>query len=106
MNDKTLSTQENLVIEGEELVQKTKEFLQTLACACSSLGIKLKTENEKNYAIAYERGKYVVVVPNGKGEAAKLYGNWDEALASAKKVILQIDNTNDKIVLTHYAHEH
>ncbi len=54
------------------------------------LGVMLRASDEDgNYgcSLAYERGGFIIVVPNGDMENAKLYGNWDEALASSERIL-------------------
>jgi|GEM_PF-6691708 len=102
----------SIVIDEDDVVQKTKEFLEKIAKSYKSatvnvyhpLGVVLKSEDKNYSAVAYEKEKYVIVAPNGTKTAAKLYGNWNEALAFAQKLLTPKKNHEKKtrIVLAQY----
>ncbi len=110
--DTESDTTTSIVIDEDDVVQKTKEFLEKLAKLhktatvniYSPLGVVLKAEDKKYSAVAYEKEKYVIVEPNGAAALAKLYGNWNEALACAKKLLTSKKNNEKKtrIVLAQY----
>ena len=58
----------------------------------------------KNYAAAYEEDNFIIVTQNGTEKSARLYGNWDEALISAKKILAQKGDLQEKsrIILAKY----
>lgn len=87
-----------LIIAKEEFVEKTKEFLTTFTQKSRSLRIGLSNTN-KQYAFAYEREQFIIVVPQGNQSSAKLYGNWDEALFSLKRT-LEKEPAAAKVTLT------
>ncbi len=90
--------QHNIIIAKEEFVEKTKELLTAFKQKSPSLHIGLSNTN-KQYAFAYEREQFIIVVPQGNQTAAKLYGNWDEALFSLKRT-LEKEPTSAKVTLT------
>ena len=105
-SDKTAS----VIVDEKEVVEKTKEFLEKIAKEHKKttvnvyypLGVVLKATDEKEeqeyaYAVAYEKEKFVIVVPNGTAESAKLYGNWNEALTCAKKILAEKHSPDKKI---------
>ena len=102
----------SIVIDEADVVRKTKEFLKKLAKlhknatvhVYSPLGVVLKAEDNNYSAVAYEKEKYVIVEPNGASASAKLYGNWNEALTCAQKLLTPEKNNEKKsrIVLAQY----
>lgn len=54
------------------------------------LGIMLRASDEDgNYgcALAYEKGRFIIVVPDGESENSQLYGNWNEALGAIHRIL-------------------
>jgi hypothetical protein len=97
-HDETTETTASIVVDEKDVVKKTKEFLKRIAKSYKEaeesmyrpLGVILKAadgEQEYAHAVAYERENFVIVEPHAKAEAAKLYGNWNEALTSAHKFL-------------------
>ena len=110
--DEKSNTITSIVIDEDDVVRKTKEFLKkltklhkkaTVNVYCP-LGVVLRAEDKKHSAIAYEKEKYVIVEPNGAAAGAKLYGNWNEALAFAQKLVTPKKDKEKKtrIVLAQY----
>ncbi|HZE87179.1 MAG TPA: hypothetical protein VE090_03140 [Methylomirabilota bacterium] len=100
--------QQLLRIDAKELVQQTRKFLQGLTSTSNPVGVVLKTENDNqnyNYVVAYEQDEFIIVMPNGTDETAKLYGNWDEALICIQRAVNGQENAAQKtqIVLTQYS---
>jgi len=94
-----------IIVEEKDVLKKTKEFLSQISKAYTPLGIVLSTTDEKDgFTVAYERDKFVIVAPNGTKSSAKLYGNWDEALASAQRILSEHNNSQKKnrFVLAQY----
>ncbi len=57
----------------------------------------------QSYAVAYEKDKFIIVSQNGLKNSAKLYGNWEEALACAKKIIsLNNSEKGNRVILDVY----
>lgn len=102
----------SVVVDEENVVTKTKEFLKKIAEAHKQaavevykpLGVVLKAEDKKYSAVAYEKEKFVIVIPNGTTTLAKLYGNWNEAIVCAKRVLVPKKSQQKKtrIVLAEY----
>ena len=78
--------QHNIIVAKEEFVEKTKELLTRVKQTSRSLQIGLQ-KNSQHYALAYEQEQFIIVVPQGNHNSAKLYGNWDEALFSLKRTL-------------------
>lgn len=54
------------------------------------LGVMLRASDEDgNYgcALAYEKGRFIIVVPDGASEKSQLYGNWREALLAIRRIL-------------------
>jgi hypothetical protein len=107
-SDRTTS----IIVEEKEVISKTKEFLEKISKkykeaelnVYSPVGVVLKSaDNEDNYAVAYEREKFVIVSHKGKSESAKLYGNWQEAISGAQR-ILSGAGKKTRFVLAEYQH--
>lgn len=98
---------QNTIIAKEDFVEKAKEILSKIQQSPSlrvMIQITKKERIDANYALAYERQQFVIVEPNGKKDAAQLYGNWDEALSYAKRLVTQQESPaeSNNIVVTHY----
>jgi hypothetical protein len=87
-----------MIVEEHEVLEKAQELLKQLAKTHKKarvnvyypLGIVLRDADattNKEYAVAYEKEKFIIVAPNGTHESAQLYGNWQEALNYAKKIL-------------------
>lgn len=77
-----------IIVDEKDVLKKAKEFLKQISKKYSPLGVILSTSDEKDgFTVAYEKDKFVIVAPNGTQSSAKLYGNWDEALACAQKLL-------------------
>ncbi len=103
----------SIIVEEKEVLSKTKEFLEKLAKThkqaevnvYSPVGVVLKSEtDEENFAVAYEREKFVIVSHKGTSESARLYGNWQDAITCAQR-ILNGTGKNTRFLLTQYVHE-
>lgn len=105
----------SIIVDEKDIVQKTKAFLEKIVHSHKQatvdmyfpLGIVLKTADDNQhqvYAVAYEHEKFVVVAPNGTTDVAKAYGNWDEALNFAKKLLIKQCNfeKTTRITLAEY----
>lgn len=108
-SDKTTS----IIVEEKDVVSKTKEFLEKISKknknaevnVYSPVGVVLKSaDSEDNYAVAYEREKFVIVSHKGTTESAKLYGNWHEALAYVQR-ILNEQSKSTQFLLAEYIHD-
>ena len=100
-NNKTTA----IVVDEKDVLKKTKEFLKNISRQYSPLGVVLSTTDENaGFTIAYEKDKFVIVAPNGTTSSAKLYGNWDEALACAQKFLSDKSSSQKKnhFVLAQY----
>ena len=96
-DDKTTA----IVIEEKDFLQKAKEFLKRISDN-SQRGIVLCLEgNNKGCTVAYARDNFVIVAPDGTRQSAKLYGNWDEALVYAQKILSNQDKKS-RITLEQY----
>lgn len=95
---------QNIIIAKEEFVEKAKELLSKVRQSPSLRVLIQTTQKGKNYALAYAQQQFVIVEPNGKKDAAQLYGNWDEALSYAKRLVTQQGNPTEStdLVVTHY----
>lgn len=102
----------SILVEEQEVVSKTKEFLEKISKknkqaelnVYSPIGVVLKSaETDDNYAVAYEREKFVIVSHKGTSESAKLYGNWHEALSYVKR-ILNEQGKKTRFLLAEYRH--
>lgn len=99
----------SILVEEKEVVAKTKELLEKISkkykkatvSVYSPVGVVLKPAEGEDFAVAYEREKYVIVSPNGKKESAKLYGNWHEALSYIRR-ILNEQGKNTQFLLAEY----
>jgi len=93
----------SLKIDHTEFVQKTKEFLKNVA-KNSPLGITLQTTDNDVHAVVYEAERFVIVVPGGTKESAKLYGNWNEALLYTQRLLKEKCHAQNitHLVLTQY----
>lgn len=117
-NDKTLlildepgsDNTTSILVEEHDVVAKTKEFLAKISKknknaelnVYSPVGVVLKpADSDDNYAVAYEREKFVIVSHNGTTESAKLYGNWHEALSYVRRV-LNGEGKNTRFLLAEY----
>jgi hypothetical protein len=107
-HDSATDETSSIIIDEKDVVEKTKEFLEKIATAYKNaevnvyhpLGIVLKAaDNEQEYAhaVAYEKEKFVIVEPNGTSDAAKLYGDWNEAIACAQRLLTGTRDPNKKI---------
>lgn len=98
-NNKTTA----MVVEEKDILQKTKEFLKKIS-ANHPKAIILSPEGEtKSYAVAYEEDEFIIVAHKDSKNSAKLYGNWDEALASAKRLLSKNGSLQTRIVLAEYS---
>ena len=93
---------QNTIIAKEEFVEKAKELLSKIQQSPSLRVMIQTTEKDANYALAYALQQFVIVEPNGKKDAAQLYGNWDEALSYAKRLVTQQNDAETNLVVTHY----
>ena len=94
-----------IIVDEKDVLKKTKEFLKNISKQYSPLGVILSTTDEKDgFTVAYEKDKFVIVAPNGTTSSAKLYGNWDEALACAQRILNEQGSSQKKnrFVLAQY----
>lgn len=114
-NNSVTNQTTSIVVDEKDIVQKTKAFLEKIVNShkeatvdvYSPLGVVLQTDDDdqhRGYAVAYEHEKFVVVAPNGTTETAKAYGNWDEALNFAKRLLIKECNfeKTTRITLAEY----
>jgi hypothetical protein len=103
----------SIIVEENEVVAKTKEFLESISKkykkaelnVYSPVGVVLKpADSDENYAVAYEREKFVIVSHNGTTESAKLYGNWQEALSYVRRILNQ-EGKSTQFLLAEYRHD-
>ena len=97
-----------IVVEEKDILKKTKEFLKKISKNYSPMGIVLSAEGQtKGYAVAYEKENFIIVSKKGNAKSARLYGNWNEALNFARRIIAkrQAANNNSRIVLAEYPFE-
>jgi hypothetical protein len=102
----------SIIVEEKDVMSKTKELLEKISqkykkaelTVYSPVGVVLKTaDNEENYAVAYEREKFVIVSHNGTKESAKLYGNWHEALSYVRRLLIE-QGKSTQFLLAEYRH--
>lgn len=112
LNDSDSDKTTSIIVEEKEVISKTKEFLETISKKYkkaelniySPVGVVLKAEDDdENYAVAYEREKFVIVAHKGTTESAKLYGNWHEAIACAQR-ILSGTGKSTRFLVAEYEH--
>lgn len=105
-SDKTTS----VIVSENEVVSKTKEFLEKISkkykkaelSVYEPVGVVVKAEaDEENFAVAYEREKFVIVSHKGKNESAKLYGNWHEAISYVQRLLNEAGK-NTRFLLAEY----
>lgn len=96
-----------IIVDEKDVLEKSKQFLKQISKKYSPLGVVLSTTDEKDgFTVAYEKDKFVIVAPNGTASSAKLYGNWDEALACAQKILSGRDpQKKNRFVLAQYVQE-
>lgn len=98
-----------IVVEEKDILKKTKEFLKNITNLneASPLGIILSAEDKKSYTVAYEKENFIILEQNGTQKSAKLYGNWDEAIINAQKILAKQKGSQkkSKIVLAQYKNE-
>lgn len=91
-----------IVVDEKDIFKKAKELLKKISKDYSTFGLMLSAEDKtKSYAVAYEKDKFIIVFQNGLKNSAKLYGNWEEALANAKKIISP-NNSLKRLILDIY----
>lgn len=118
VQDKTLLIHEDTkthqttthVVDEKDVLTKTKELLKELKAHKKAevniyepVGVVLKPaegDAQESYAVAYEREQLIVVAPNGTHEEAKAYGNWEEAINCAKRLLTTGKSTT--LILTQY----
>jgi hypothetical protein len=102
MNKKNKSSK--IIIDEKEILQKTKEFLENAGANTRGVKLQLEEESEKREsAVAYEKENFIIVLPNGEVSSARLYGNWDEALSFAQRILTKgQEQKNSRIVLAEY----
>ena len=102
----------SIIVEEKDVLSKTKEFLEKLSKnhkqaevnVYSPVGVVLKSEKDaENYAVAYEREKFVIVSHKGTRESARLYGNWQDAITHVQR-ILNGEGGNTRFLLEEYQH--
>lgn len=99
-----------IVVDAKDVLKRTKELLKGLKSRKKAevsiyepVGIVLKPtagNASESYAVAYEREQLVVVEPNGTHEEAKAYGNWEEAINCATRLLISEKPTT--LILTQY----
>lgn len=98
-----------------ELIPHTKTFLKHIQSLYKEagvidaypLGVVIRAADEdSNYgsSLLYEKGKYVIMIPNGEVTNAKVYGNWEEALTNSKHIVAEAMQTpkEPRIVISRY----
>lgn len=71
------------------------------------LGVMLRASDEDgNYgaSLMYEKGRYVVMIPNGEVDNARVYGNWEEALVTSKRLLTEamMPQKEPRVVVSRY----
>jgi hypothetical protein len=98
-----------------EVIPHTKAFLQKIETLYAEagfkdsypLGVMLRAADEDgNFgsSLMYEKGKYVVMIPNGEVSDARVYGNWEEALVNSKRILAAAMQTKKepRVVVSRY----
>ena len=107
-----------MIVDEHEVHEKAQELLKQLAKTHKKtnvdvfypLGIVFRSADDQTssgYAVAYEKERFVIVVPNGTTESAQLYGNWHEAIVYAKRILnCQLSSEKkSRILLSQYVQE-
>lgn len=98
-----------------EVIPHTKTFLKQIEEWYAEAGLKdsyplgvmmRAADEDGNYgsSLLYEKGKYVVMVPNGEAMEARVYGNWEEALVNSKRILTAAMQTQKepRVVISRY----
>lgn len=98
-----------------EVIPYTKSFLKKIEDMYDEagmrnsypLGVMLRAADEDgNFgsSLLYEKGKYVVMIPNGEVSDARVYGNWEEALVNSKRILAAAMQTQKepRVVVSRY----
>ena len=78
----------------ENLIDESKAFLKNIEHPeqqTQRLGIIIQTfdgNGINNHAILYKQNNYILIVPKGDQQHARMYGNWEEALYASKMLLL------------------
>jgi hypothetical protein len=98
-----------------EIIPQTKTFLKKIEAMYDEAGMKnlyplgvmmRAADEDGNYgcSLLYEKGRYVVMIPNGEAENARVYGNWEEALVNSKRILSAAMETQKepRVVVSRY----
>ena len=98
-----------------EVIPYTKAFLKKIEDMYTEadvrntypVGVMLRAADEDgNFgsSLLYEKGKYVVMIPNGEISDARVYGNWEEALVNSKRILAAAMQTQKepRVVVSRY----
>jgi hypothetical protein len=107
--DKQTDISKAIVVAEKDVIHRTKELLQKLMKKHDKANVEVytpvrvvlkATDDEKNFAVAYEREKFVIVAPKGTETDARAYGNWEEAINFIKRTLSCAKTSN--LILAQY----
>jgi uncharacterized RmlC-like cupin family protein len=76
------------------LIAESKEYLKEIGQIKSGglpFGIVIRIsdpDGNESQTIIYELNKYILILPKGERQHARMYGNWEEALYASQQLLV------------------